>query len=202
MHKALNDRRHQGGQDDGNRAVRPGDGERQRAAQRHDRSADRGRQKGHRDAVGEHMIERAGKNQRRVGQAVGDRQNAADRSGKYIRRARRGTFDYPRGRLLQQYQRPSFDLPPPRAGLATDLQHVRRRGQILRVLYVPAESLPLPRRPPLHCDCGQCRARVGTDALHHRAEAVRTLRRKVFTQTHPLEQGDRVCRKNIFGVLA
>ena len=48
----LHDRRNERGDDDGDGTVRPGDGEGQRTAQRHNRSADRRRQECDGDAVG------------------------------------------------------------------------------------------------------------------------------------------------------
>ena len=46
------------------------------------------------------------------------------------------------------------------------------------------------------------RARIGADALDHRAEAVRALRREMFAQSHLFEQRDGVGRKNVLGVAA
>ena len=83
----LDDGCDQRGEDDGGRTVRSGDGEGQRAAQRHDRAANGGRQEGHRDAVGQQVLERAGENERRVGQAIGDGQDAADRAGEHVRQS-------------------------------------------------------------------------------------------------------------------
>ena len=84
-HEPLHERCDQCGHDDGDRAVRSGNGEGQRTAQRHDRSANGRRQECHRNAVGQLVLERARENQRRVRQAIGDRQDAADRAGEYVR---------------------------------------------------------------------------------------------------------------------
>ena len=65
-------------------SVKAGNGKGQRTAQRHNCSADSRRQECDRDAVGQVMFKRAGENQRRVRQAIGDRQDAAHRAGKYV----------------------------------------------------------------------------------------------------------------------
>ena len=75
------------GNDDGDRAVRSGDRERQRAAQRHKRAADGCGHERNRNAIGQKMRQRPAENERRVGQRVGDRQHAADRAGEYVRQS-------------------------------------------------------------------------------------------------------------------
>ena len=47
-------------------------------------AADRGRQERDGDAVGQPRLERAGEDQRRVGQAIGNREDAADRAGEDV----------------------------------------------------------------------------------------------------------------------
>ena len=81
----LQHRGDEGGNDDGDRAVRPGDRERQRAAQCHKGSAQGSGHERNRDAIRQKMRERPVENERRVGQRVGDRQHAADRAGEYVR---------------------------------------------------------------------------------------------------------------------
>src|SRR6266487_714146 len=48
----------------------------------------------------------------------------------------------------------------------------------------------------------QCLPRVGTDAFDHGTKPVRTLRREVFAQSQTIEQGDRVGRQDLDGLLA
>ena len=103
----------------------------------------------------------------------------------------------------RQYRRPSLIFPRRFAGPVRDLQHDRTRARLRRPAY------PIGNRPAARAVTrwsygrgGQRRARVGADALHHRTKAVRTLRRQMLAQAHLLEQGDRVGRENVVGVLA
>jgi hypothetical protein len=65
----------------------PGDGEGQRAAPRHDCRSDGRRQECRRQPVGQIARQRTGKDERRIGQAIGDRQHAADRTGEDVAQA-------------------------------------------------------------------------------------------------------------------
>jgi hypothetical protein len=74
----------QPGRDGRGRSIRRSYGEGKRTAQRNDERADRGREKCNRDTVGKPRRQRPGKDERRIRQAGGNRQYAADRTGKNI----------------------------------------------------------------------------------------------------------------------